>query len=65
MMTEISVHKCNTVYECVDQQAENIPGTQANNNGALFYHVVGACGAGFPCPPFVKNKVIACVVYTK
>ena len=65
LMAEHANHKCNAVYECVDQQAENIPGTQCDTNGALFYHVVGACGAGLPCPPFVKNKVIACVVCTK
>ena len=65
LMTESSSYRGNSAYECVDQHAENIAGTQRNTNGALFCHVVGACGAGLPCPPFVKNKVIACVVCTK
>ena len=30
-------HKRNVVYECVDKDAESIPGSIAHTNGALFY----------------------------
>ena len=58
-------HKRNAVYECVDQDGEAVPGQQANINGALFYHVGATCGVGLPCPPYVANRPITCVVCTK
>ena len=65
LMAENHGHKRNVVYECVDQDAEGIPGTQGNTNGALFYHVSSSCGAGQKCPPFITKKPFACVVCTK
>ena len=56
--------KSNTVYECVDRNAESIPGSSSNVNGALFYFVKSTC-SGLPCPPYVNNRVITCVVCTK
>ena len=43
---------------------ESIPGSTSNVNGALFYFVQGTC-TGLPCPPYVNNRVITCVVCTK
>ena len=65
LVTSHDGHRRNNVYECLDENAENIPNSQHNTDGALFYHVIGTCAAGAPCPPFQKNRVIACVVCTK
>ena len=65
LMAERHNHARSAVYECVDQGAESVAGSAADNNGALFYHVVGTCGAGLPCPPYVTTKTITCVVCTK
>ncbi|XP_041346870.1 uncharacterized protein LOC121366519, partial [Gigantopelta aegis] len=54
----------NAVYECVDKDAESIYGSSGNIDGALFYFVQGTC-TGLPCPPYVNNRVITCVVCTK
>ena len=64
LMSERSIHKRNVVYECVDKDAESIPGSTANTNGALFHHVQAQCN-GLLCPPYDKNKELACVVCTK
>ena len=37
-MTERSPHNSAT-YECVDKDAEAVPGSQVNTNGGLFYYV--------------------------
>ena len=65
LMATNNNHKSNVVYECVDKNAETVPGSYANTDGALFYHVVATCGTGLPCHPYVTNKVITCVVCTK
>ena len=65
LMAERHSHPKNAVYECVDKNAEYIPGSYANVNGALFYHVIATCGTGLPCPPYVTTKTITCVVCTK
>ena len=46
------------------EDAEAVPGGHANTNGALFYHVGAVCGVGLPCPPYVANRPITCVVCT-
>ena len=64
LMAERYDFKRNAVYECVDSNPESIPGSTSNVNGALFYFVQGTC-TGLPCPPYVNNRVITCVVCTK
>ena len=64
LMAERFNHKRNAVYECVDKDAESIPGSVASTNGALFYHVQAQCN-GILCPPYDKEKELACVVCTK
>ena len=64
LMADLHTHKRNVVYECVDNDSEAVPGGQADTNGALFYHVGAVCGIGLPCPPYVANRPITCVVCT-
>ena len=51
-------------YECVDKDPESIPGSAANTDGALFYHVEATC-SGLPCPPYDTQKELTCAVCTK
>ena len=64
LMAEKHDHKRNAVYECVDKDSQPVPGGGANTDGALFYHVGAVCGVGLPCPPYVANRPITCVVCT-
>ena len=64
LMASYRDHKRNAVYECVDKNSEAVPGGHANIDGALFYHVGAVCGVGLPCPPYVANRPITCVVCT-
>ena len=50
MMSDHYTHNKAT-YECVDVNAESIPGSHANTGG-LFYYVEATCN-GLPCPPYV------------
>ena len=62
-MTEHYVHYSGT-YECVDKDAESVPGSSPNTNGGIFYHVEASCN-GLPCPPYVAEKELTCAVCTK
>ena len=53
-----------TTFECVDKGQASIAGSQADTNGALFYHVEANCN-GLPCPPYNNYKELTCVVCTK
>ena len=44
-----------TSFECVDKDSESIPGSAANTNGAVFYHVEATCN-GLPCPPCPRHS---------
>ena len=63
LMTEHHTHSKAT-YECVDKDAESVPGSHANTNGGLFYHVEASCN-GLPCPPYDAQKELTCAVCTK
>ena len=54
-----------TMFECVDKDQESLPGSHANTNGVLFYHVEADCNSGLPCPPYNNHKELNCVVCTK
>ncbi|KAL8580549.1 hypothetical protein ACOMHN_057992 [Nucella lapillus] len=54
-------HKGRTEYVCLDEVRENRDGGQKSENGALFYYVIAQCGS-LPCPPYVDNGVVTCVV---
>ena len=53
-----------TMFECVDKDPDSIPGSAADTDGALFYHVEANCN-GMPCPPYDPQKELNCVVCTK
>ncbi len=51
--------------ECVDKDAESIPGSSSNdNNGALFFHIEATCD-GIPCPPYDPQRELTCAICTK
>ena len=66
-MSEYHTHKGRTMFVCLDKDAEVLRGEEAATLGALMYHTVVNCGArfGIPCPPYVNQKDLACVVCTK
>ena len=64
LMASYYNHKHNKVYECVDEYPESINGSGADSNVALIYFVRSTCN-GLPCPPYVNNIAITCVVCTK
>ena len=64
LMTQRRSHASNKVYECVDENPESIDGSGANTDGALFFFISTTCN-GLPCPPYVNNRAITCVVCTK
>ena len=53
-----------TMYECVDSNPDTIPGSSANTNPAVFYHVEANCN-GLPCGPYDPQKELTCAVCTK
>ena len=57
-------HPSNKAYECVDENPESIDGGESDTNGALIYFTRSTCN-GLPCPPYVNNRAITCVVCTK
>ena len=63
LMTEHHSHSKAT-YECVDKDAESVPGSHADTNGGLFYHVEANCN-GLACPPYDPQKELTCAVCTK
>ncbi|XP_019860029.1 PREDICTED: short-chain collagen C4-like [Amphimedon queenslandica] len=64
LMAERHNHASNKVYECVDENPESIDGSEADTNGALLHFTRSTCN-GLPCPPYVNNRAITCVVCTK
>ena len=58
-------HQNSKVYECVDKDGEAVPGQIENDSGARFTMVGAVCNVGLPCPPFIANRPITCVVCTK
>ena len=63
LMSDNKNHQC-TMYECVDKNPDSVPGSAANTNGALFYHVEANCN-GMLCPPYDPQKELTCAVCTK
>lgn len=63
LMTTHYSHKHPSEFICVNEDAEAVPGTQADLNGALLYPVEGRCGA-LPCLPYVNGRELPCAVCT-
>ena len=53
-----------TMFECVDKNADSIPGSAASVDGAMFHHAEATC-TGMPCPPYDPQKELTCAVCTK
>ena len=64
MSTASGVHHYRTSFECVDKVQESLPGSLANTDGAVFYHVEANCN-GILCPPYNNYKELNCAVCTK
>uniref|UniRef100_A0A1X7V7K8 Uncharacterized protein n=1 Tax=Amphimedon queenslandica TaxID=400682 RepID=A0A1X7V7K8_AMPQE len=61
-MTQGNKGNNNKVYECVDENPESVNGSAvADNIGAHFYFTGSTC-TGLPCPPYVNNRAITCVI---
>ena len=52
-------------FVCVDKDAEPVPGTQSDTNGALLYVVQAHCNSGLPCKPYIEGYELTCVVCSK
>ncbi|KAK7097137.1 uncharacterized protein [Littorina saxatilis] len=48
-------------YLCLDAYPEDLMGSQDDIASGYFEHVRSHCGS-LPCPPYVDNKVVTCVV---
>ena len=65
LMTEaISNDRQRRSYACVDVNAESIPGSAGNINGAVLYFTEVYCH-GIKCPPYAAGNELSCVVCTK
>jgi hypothetical protein len=51
-------------YNCVDISPEYVTSGAEDRNGKLFYSVLAKCGS-LPCPPYVNNYPLTCVVCSK
>ena len=51
-------------YSCVDINPEYVPSGVSNQDGQLFVNVLAKCGS-LPCPPYVNNYPLTCVVCSK
>ncbi|KAL8569878.1 hypothetical protein ACOMHN_038570 [Nucella lapillus] len=57
-------HPAASQYVCMDKDPEKTSSGHQDQNGKLFYYTVTRCGS-LPCPPYVNNKVVLCVVCSK
>ena len=51
-------------YVCVDSNPEVFERSGTGKNGKLFYPVRASCGS-LPCPPYINNAFLTCVVCSK
>ena len=64
LMTAHYGHKSVRDFICVDREAEYVPGSHDNQDGALLYLVQGDCRS-LPCLPYVEGRELTCAVCTK
>ena len=65
LMTSHHGHAHPSEFVCVDVDAEAVPGSYENTDGALLYVVEGECGHALPCKPYIDGYELTCVVCTK
>ncbi|KAK7094977.1 fibrinogen- and Ig-binding protein-like [Littorina saxatilis] len=51
-------------YVCLDGSPEDDSSVLKDDDGLLFFHTVTVCGS-LPCPPYINDKVVTCVVCSK
>ncbi|KAL8562282.1 hypothetical protein ACOMHN_037238 [Nucella lapillus] len=59
-----NIHKAASQYVCMDRDPENTSSGHRNDDGYLFHYTLTRCGS-LPCPPYVHNKVVLCVICSK
>lgn len=53
-------------FECVDVDAESVPGTGGTTDGPLFYFIETDCPDNtVTCPQYIQGNELSCVVCTK
>ena len=65
LMAAAQSHNGRTLFECVDDQPESVPGLNGADsaNNALYYHVEATCNS-LRCPPYDSEKELTCAVCT-
>ncbi|XP_025081098.1 uncharacterized protein LOC112556365 [Pomacea canaliculata] len=64
LMTTYYNQPAGTEYICVDSSLGSVPGTKADDNGAVLYYTIYECGS-LPCPPYINEKVAVCAVCSR
>ena len=65
LMAAHRLHNGRTLFECIDDQAESVPGLNAHDaNNAIYYNVEATCNS-LSCPPYDSEKEVTCVVCTQ
>nr|KAG5713930.1 hypothetical protein BaRGS_024557 [Batillaria attramentaria] len=57
-------HGSATEFLCMDSAMETDHSSEKNDNGKLFYYVLGQCGS-LNCPPYENDRVLTCSVCSK
>ena len=61
----MAVHSGYHKYDCIDWNAEAIPGTCASESGFRIIHTRVVCDHGVPCPPYRSTNVLMCAVCSR
>ena len=64
LMAEHRANAGRTMYICVDNSFEAVPGSGGHAAATDLYHVEAGCDS-IPCPPYVDYKELTCAVCTK
>ncbi|XP_076435534.1 uncharacterized protein LOC143275329 isoform X8 [Babylonia areolata] len=64
IMSEHWDHNGRSEHVCVDEEREFRQGEHSSKDlrAAEFFHVVTGCEGSLPCPPYVQDEVLTCVV---
>ena len=64
LVTGYYLHRAASEYVCLDGQPEDVPNGRQNEDGSTWYYTLTRCGS-LPCPPYVNDTVVTCVVCSK
>ena len=65
LMSEYRGYDGRTMYECVDEDPESIPGLNSVTNLRAILHLVEPSCNGLSCPPYDDEKELTCAVCTR